>query len=66
MRLRALYGAHPPFDPLRMSCREVFASANSPVIVTGPLIEEEAAAVHRTFWTTYAAATVDCDGGSRN
>lgn len=50
-RLRALTGAHPENPTLDLPCREVFASGQRRVRVRGPLLEDEAAAVHEGFWT---------------
>ena len=35
---------------LRLSCRELFATANRPIEVIGPMLEEEALKVHQRFW----------------
>lgn len=37
---------------LALSCREVLAAGSEPLEVVGPLIEEEAAGVHRGFWVS--------------
>ena len=37
-------------DELLLACREVFARGNKPIDVVGPLLEEEAKAVHIGFW----------------
>lgn len=44
-------GSHDENETLRLPCRDVFASSDRPVEVTGPLIEEEAWTVHEGFWT---------------
>jgi tRNA(Arg) A34 adenosine deaminase TadA len=44
-RLAALAGAD-----FLMPCRELFARAADPVNIVGPLLVEEALAVHRDFW----------------
>jgi tRNA(Arg) A34 adenosine deaminase TadA len=49
-RLRSLTGAHPDNPTLDLPCREVFASGQRRVEVRGPLLEDEAAAVHDGFW----------------
>jgi tRNA(Arg) A34 adenosine deaminase TadA len=49
-RLLALTGSHPENPTLALPCREVFARGQRPVEVAGPLIEDEAAAVHAGFW----------------
>jgi tRNA(Arg) A34 adenosine deaminase TadA len=50
-RLRAMTGAHPENPTLDLPCRTVFANGQRAVEVTGPLLEDEAAAVHDGFWT---------------
>ncbi|HTO49688.1 MAG TPA: nucleoside deaminase [Burkholderiales bacterium] len=49
-RLLALTGSHPENPTLALPCREVFARGQRAVEVVGPLIEDEAAAVHAGFW----------------
>ena len=49
-RLLALTGSHPENPTLALPCREVFARGQRPIEVIGPLIEDEAAAVHAGFW----------------
>ena len=49
-RLRALTGAHPENPTLDLACRAVFAAGQRPVTVVGPLLEEEAAALHVGAW----------------
>lgn len=49
-RLRALTGAHPENPTLDLPCRQVFAAGQRKVRVVGPLLEDEAAAVHDGFW----------------
>jgi tRNA(Arg) A34 adenosine deaminase TadA len=39
---------------LDLPCREVFAHGQKPIVVVGPLLEEEAAEVHVGFWTRKA------------
>ena len=50
-RLRDLTGNHPENPTLDLPCREVFASGQRPTEVVGPLLEDEAAAVHAGVWT---------------
>ena len=49
-RLRALTGNHPENPTLDLPCRQVFASGQRTVEVTGPLLEEEGAALHAGVW----------------
>jgi hypothetical protein len=35
---------------LDLPCREVFARGQKPIVVAGPLLEEEAGEVHEGFW----------------
>jgi tRNA(Arg) A34 adenosine deaminase TadA len=49
-RLRALTGNHPENPTLDLPCREVFRSGQRPTEVVGPLLEDEAAAVHEGAW----------------
>jgi tRNA(Arg) A34 adenosine deaminase TadA len=50
-RLRDLTGNHPENPTLNLPCREVFASGQRPTQVAGPLLEDEAAAVHAGVWS---------------
>jgi len=50
-RLRDLTGNHPENPTLDLPCREVFASGQRSTEVVGPLLEDEAAAVHAGAWT---------------
>ncbi|MFM1989110.1 MAG: hypothetical protein RJA99_2067 [Pseudomonadota bacterium] len=50
-RLRAMTGNHPENPTLDLPCREVFARGQREVTVVGPLLEDEAAAVHDGFWS---------------
>jgi tRNA(Arg) A34 adenosine deaminase TadA len=44
-------GLHSVTDgTLTLPCRTVFSSGNRPVEVVGPVLEDEALAVHREFW----------------
>ncbi len=50
-RLRDMTGNHPENPTLNLPCREVFASGQRPTEVIGPLLEDEAAALHDGVWT---------------
>jgi tRNA(Arg) A34 adenosine deaminase TadA len=49
-RLRGLTGNHAENPTLDLPCREVFASGQRRVEVVGPLLEDEAAALHEGVW----------------
>ncbi|HTN52888.1 MAG TPA: nucleoside deaminase [Anaeromyxobacter sp.] len=49
-RLKELTGAHPENPTLDLPCRAVFAAGQRRVEVVGPLLEDEAAAVHAGAW----------------
>lgn len=49
-RLLALTGSHPENPTLALPCREVFARGQRPILVLGPVLEDEAALVHAGFW----------------
>jgi tRNA(Arg) A34 adenosine deaminase TadA len=49
-RLLEITGAHPANPTLSLPCREVFARGQRHIEVLGPLLEDEAAEVHRGFW----------------
>ena len=49
-RLRELTGNHPENPTLNLPCRDVFASGQRATEVVGPLLEDEAAAVHDGVW----------------
>jgi tRNA(Arg) A34 adenosine deaminase TadA len=49
-RLRMLTGNHPENPTLDLPCREVFRSGQRPTEVIGPLLEDEAEALHRGAW----------------
>jgi tRNA(Arg) A34 adenosine deaminase TadA len=49
-RLRTLTGNHAENPTLDLPCREVFASGQRRVEVVGPLLEDEAAALHEGVW----------------
>jgi tRNA(Arg) A34 adenosine deaminase TadA len=48
--LLALTGSHAENPTLKLPCREVFAGGQRTTTVVGPLLEEEAAEAHHTFW----------------
>lgn len=48
--LRALTGSDPRNPTLALPCREVFARGQRPIEVIGPVLEDEARAVHEGFW----------------
>ena len=50
-RLRGITGNHPENPTLDLPCRTVFASGQRPTEVIGPLLEDEAAALHDGVWT---------------
>ena len=50
-RLRALIGLHPENLTMDLPCRLVFAAGQREVTVVGPMLEDEASAVHDDFWT---------------
>jgi tRNA(Arg) A34 adenosine deaminase TadA len=49
-RLKAITGDHAENPTLDLPCRTVFAAGQRPTEVTGPLLEEEAAALHAGVW----------------
>jgi tRNA(Arg) A34 adenosine deaminase TadA len=49
-RLKAMTGNHTENPTLDMPCRKVFAAGQRPVEVIGPLLEDEAAAIHFGVW----------------
>jgi tRNA(Arg) A34 adenosine deaminase TadA len=49
-RLRGITGNHPENPTLDLPCREVFARGQRPTDVIGPLLEDEAAALHDGVW----------------
>jgi tRNA(Arg) A34 adenosine deaminase TadA len=49
-RLKTLTGNHPENPTLDLPCRTVFAAGQRRVEVVGPLLEEEAAALHNRAW----------------
>jgi tRNA(Arg) A34 adenosine deaminase TadA len=48
--LPALTGADPRNPALALPCRDVFACGQRPIEVIGPVLEDEARAVHEGFW----------------
>jgi tRNA(Arg) A34 adenosine deaminase TadA len=50
-RLRAVTGNHPENPTLDLPCREVFKSGQRATEVLGPLLEDEAEALHAGVWT---------------
>lgn len=50
-RLRGVTGNHPENPTLDLPCRDVFASGQRPTEVVGPLLEDEAEALHDGVWT---------------
>lgn len=49
-RLRAVTGNHPENPTLDMPCREVFKSGQRATEVVGPMLEDEAEALHAGVW----------------
>jgi tRNA(Arg) A34 adenosine deaminase TadA len=49
-RLRGLTGDHPENPTLDLPCRDVFASGQRATEVVGPLLEDEAEALHDGVW----------------
>src|SRR5437016_7167915 len=49
-RLRTITGNHPENPTLDLPCREVFASGQRATEVLGPLLEDEAEALHAGVW----------------
>jgi len=49
-QLYLMTGADPKNPTLALPCREVFARGRRPTEVVGPLLEDEARAVHEGFW----------------
>ncbi|WP_119419568.1 nucleoside deaminase [Desertibaculum subflavum] len=50
-RLGRIIGAHPENLTLDLDCRKILGSGQRRIEVIGPLLEDEAAAVHEGFWT---------------
>lgn len=53
--LKTLTGDHRENPTLDLPCRTVFAAGQRRVEVIGPLLVEEAAALHENFWSTEAS-----------
>jgi tRNA(Arg) A34 adenosine deaminase TadA len=51
-RLKELTGDHPENPTLDLPCRTVFAAGQRKVEVVGPMLEEEAAALHAGVWSS--------------
>jgi tRNA(Arg) A34 adenosine deaminase TadA len=49
-RLRDITGNHPENPTLNLPCRDVFGSGQRSIEVVGPLLEDEAAALHDGVW----------------
>jgi tRNA(Arg) A34 adenosine deaminase TadA len=49
-RLRQFTGDHPENPTLDLPCRQVFASGQRATEIVGPLLEDEAAALHEGVW----------------
>jgi tRNA(Arg) A34 adenosine deaminase TadA len=49
-RLLTMTGHKPENPTLSLPCREVFARGQRIIEVIGPLLEDEASAVHAGFW----------------
>jgi tRNA(Arg) A34 adenosine deaminase TadA len=49
-RLRMLTGNHRENPTLDMPCREVFKAGQRPTEVAGPMLEDEAEALHAGVW----------------
>ncbi|PJG54256.1 tRNA-specific adenosine deaminase [Bradyrhizobium forestalis] len=50
-RLRGITGNHPENPTLDLPCRAVFVTGQRPTEVVGPLLEDEAEALHDGVWT---------------
>jgi tRNA(Arg) A34 adenosine deaminase TadA len=50
-RLRGVTGNHPDNPTLDLPCREVFANGQRKTEVVGPMLEDEAEALHEGVWT---------------
>ena len=49
-RLRQLTGDHRDNPTMDMPCREVFAAGQKTIVVEGPCLDDEAAAIHQGAW----------------
>ncbi len=52
--LKTETGNHPDNPTLDLPCRDVFATGQRPVVVKGPFLAEEAAALQDGFWDDHA------------
>lgn len=52
-RLKSITGNHPENPTLDLPCRAVFESGQRHVEVIGPVLEDESAEVHETFWRNH-------------
>jgi tRNA(Arg) A34 adenosine deaminase TadA len=50
-RLGRIIGPHPENLTLDLDCRKILSAGQRRIEVVGPLLEDEAAAVHEGFWT---------------
>lgn len=50
--LRQITGSHPENPTLDLPCRVVLESGQRTVEVIGPMLEDEAAELHRSFWAS--------------
>ena len=48
--LRRMIGPHPENLTMDLPCRIVFGAGQRPIVVVGPLLEDESRAVHEGFW----------------
>ena len=48
--LRLMIGPHPENLTMDLPCRIVFGAGQRPIVVVGPLLEDESRAVHEGFW----------------
>jgi len=51
-RLKCITGNHAENPTMDLPCRTVFSAGQRPVEVVGPLLEDEAAAIHAGVWTS--------------
>ncbi len=51
-RLKTITGNHPENPTLDLPCHQVFASGQRETIIVGPLLEDEAAEIHESFWAS--------------
>ena len=50
--LKAETGAHDENPTLDLPCRTVFAAGQRETVVVGPLLEAEAAALQKSYWSS--------------